>query len=290
VSRFFLAAVFVLCLPALLQAQYNPYRSPAGRQQAALQPMEISGTIRVVARSGIAVTNSNNQTWRVAIVPATKVQAGTKVQVTGTTTADSLRSGLIVEFTAEIDSRGAIQGKVDALTVTSLTREKQMGVFPSGADSGFGGNVIDDSPKPAKRPGPTTAKSGHATGKAAAHAQTGGSCRIVGQLVVGHGGSLSVKAGRGSFSFGLADQAKISVDVADLSLARPGLEVSVKGFVSPRQPGIIQAAEVKVKLPEPQVADKADKKEPAVKPEAKKPAKRSKKDQGEGLPELPADK
>jgi len=263
----------VFCLPALLQAQYNPYRSPAGRQQAAPQPMEISGTIRVVARAGIAVTNSNNQTWRVAIVPATKVQ------VTGTATADCLRSGLIVEFTAEIDSHGAIQGKVDTLTITS--KEKQMGLSPSDAGNGFGGKVMDDSGKPAKR-------SGHTAGKATPHAQTAGSYRVVGQLVVGRGGMLAVQAGRGRLPFELAEQPKINVEMADLSLARVGQEVSVKGFVSPRQPGIIQAAEVRIKLPEPQggeKADKSDKKEPAVKPDAKKPARPSKKDQGEGLPE-----
>ena len=273
-SRHFLVAVgFVLCLPALLQAQFNPYRQP-GRQQAAMQPMELSGTIQGVVKGTIVVTG-NGQTWRVAIVPPTKMQAGTKVQVTGTATADSLRSGLIVEFTAEIDSRGAIKEKVDTLTITSLSKDKQMGLFPADAGSGLGGNVIDDSPKPAKR-------TGHAAGKAAPHAQTAGSYRVVGQLVVGRGGTLSVKPGRSVLPFELAEQPKVNVEMADLSLARPGHEISVKGFVSPRQPGMIQAAEVTVKLPEPQAAEK---KEPAAKSEAEKPAKRSKKDDGGGLPE-----
>jgi len=230
--------------------------------------MEISGAIQGVVKGTIVVAG-NGQTWRVAILPATKVQ------VTGTATADSLRSGLIVEFTADLDGRGAIQGKVDTLTVTSLTKEKQMGLSPSDAGGGFGGKVIDDSPKPAKR---TT----HAAGKAGPRTQTAGSYRVIGRLMIGRGGALSVQPARAALPFALAEQPKVNVDMADLSLARPGHEISVKGFVSPRQPGMIQAAEVKVKLPEPQVAEK---KEPAVKPEAKKPAKRSKKDQAEGLPE-----
>ena len=240
--------------------------------------MDIQGTIQGVAKGGIVVAG-NNQTWRVAIVPGTKMQAGTKVQVTGTATADSLRSGLIVELVAEIDSHGAVQGKVDALTITSLTREKQMGIFPSGDDSGFGGNGMDDSGKPAKR-------SGHTAGKAAPHAQTAGSYRVVGLLSV-RGGALSVQPGRGrsALMFELAEQPKINIDTADLSLVRVGQDVSVKGFASPRQPSMIQAAEVKIKLPEPKGGDK---KEPAAKPEAKdakKAAKPAKKAEGEGLPE-----
>ena len=276
--HFFLAVSFVLCLPALLQAQYSPYRSQPGRQQAGFQPVDIQGTIQGVAKGGIVVVG-NNQTWRVALVPATKVQSGTKVQVTGTATADSLRSGLVVELVAELDSHGAVQGKVDTLTITSLTREKQPGLFPSGADSGFGGNGLDDSGKPAK-------KTGHA-GKAAA--QTAGSYRVVGLLSI-RGGTLSVQPGRGrsALTFQLGEEAKINIDTADLTLVRVGQDVSVKGFASPRQPTMIQATEVKIKLPEPKDAEKAEKKEPATKSDAKdakKAAKPAKKDDGEGLPE-----
>ena len=144
----FLAAVFVLCLPALLHAQYNPLsrRSQLGRQPVGLQPVEVSGTIQGVARNGIVVSNGNNQLWKVAIVAPSKINVGTKLQVTGTATVNNLRSGLIVELSADIDNRNTIQGKFDALTITSITREKPMGVFPD-ADSGFGGNDADKSVK-----------------------------------------------------------------------------------------------------------------------------------------------
>jgi hypothetical protein len=287
VSRYlFLAVGLTLCLPTLLHAQlpaqqYNPYRSQTGRQQqATMQPLEVSGTIRMVARTGIALTNNMNQTWRVAILPVTKVQ------VTGPATRDCLRSGLAVEFTADIDSHGAIQGKVDSLTVITLTKDKQMGLSSPDADSGFGEPAADDSGKPAKRTTRTSAKTAKTakTAKAAPHAQAAGNYRIIGQLVVGRGGALSVKPGRTMLPFELAEQPKINLDVADLTLARPGQEISVKGYVSPRQPGTIQAAEVKIKLPEAEGSEKVEKKEPP-KVEAKKAAKRPNKDQGEGLPE-----
>ena len=79
--------------------------------------------------------------------------------------------------------------------------------------------------------------------------------------------------------------------MADLSLVRAGQEVSVKGFASPRQPNMVQASEVKIKLPDAPDADKAqktekaEKKEAAAKPDAKKSEKDPKKDKGEGLPE-----
>jgi hypothetical protein len=274
--RFFFAVSFVLCLPALLQAQLNPLsqrRSTLGRQQATMQPVEATGTITFVAPrgNGIVVSNGNNQVWKVTIVPNTKVTVGTKVQVTGTATASSLRSGLVVELTADLDNRNTIQGKVETLTITSLTRDKQMGVFAD--DAGFAGNDLDKS---AKR----TAKSSKG-----ARAQIVGRCRIVGRLVVSRGGSFSVQSGRGTLPFELADGAKIAIDMADLSLARPGQEVTIKGAAPPRQPNMVQATEVTIKLPEVADADKAGKDAKAAKPEPKKAAKAPKKDKDEGLPE-----
>jgi hypothetical protein len=288
VSRYlYFAASLVLCLPALLQAQVvpiNPRLSPLmGRQQGGVQPVEFSGTIQAVAPrgEGILVSNGNNQVWKVAIVRQSKWQVGTKVQVTGNAAASSLRSNMIVELSADLDNRSTIQGKVDSLTITSLTRDKQAGIFPD--DSGLGGNDLD---KPAKR-------STH--GGKGGRAQIVGHCRIVGRLVVNRGSGLSVQPGRGTpLSFELGDQAKVAVDMADLSLVRPGQEVSVKGVASARQTNmrqanLVQATEVTIKLPDVPDADKADKKEPPAKPDAKKAAKADKKDKDEGLPE-PADK
>jgi hypothetical protein len=269
--RFLFAVSLVLCLPALLEAQIipiNPHRSALGRQTG-LQQVDVSGTIQKIVRNGVVVSNGN-QVWNVAIVRPSKVAVGTKVQVTGTMTAKNLQSGLIVELSADLDNRSTIQGKIDTLTITSLTRDKQMGVFAD--DAGFAGNDLDKS---AKRP----TKSGKG------RAQIVGRCRIVGQLIVNRSGSLSVKSGHGTMSFELGDGAKINVDMADLSLARLGQDISIKGVASPRQPNMVQATEVTIKLPEVADADKADKKEPPAKPEAKKAAKAPKKDKDEGLPE-----
>ncbi len=287
--RFFLAASLVLCLPALLEAQFvpvTPHRSQFGRQQAVMQQVDVSGIIQGVARNGIVISNENRQVFRVAIVPATKVSVGTKVQVTGTAKVSNLRSGLIVELNAELNNRGRIEGKIDTLTVTSLTRERPMGIFPEADGFGGGANNFDRA------------------GKRTAHASRApimGRCRIVGRLIVGRGGAMSVQPGRGMLPFELSEQAKVAIDMADMSLVRRGQEVSVKGIRSPRQPNMIEALEVTVKLPEAPDADKpekagkvdkaekVDRKHPPAKPAAKKPARAPKRDKDEGLPEPPAE-
>ena len=287
--RLLLAVGLVIGLPTLLQAQVNN-RSQLQRQQqqaAMQQPVDMQGRIQNAAKGIVMVTTNNNQLWRVGLVPLTKIH------VTGKATADSLRTGLIVEFVAEIDDSGAIQGKVDALTITSLTREKQLGLFPPGdakADDvvdGFGPNAKKDQDS-----GDTGVKHGkrpaRATGKATPRTQPAGKYRIVGQLTVARGGALSVQTRRGAplLTFELADQAKIDIDMADFTLVGRGNEVSVKGYVVPGRSGMMQAAEIRVRLPEPQAGENP---EPAVRPEAKKSAKRPKKDKDESLPEPSGD-
>ena len=154
--RIVLAARLVLGVPALLQAQY-PYNNR--RAQPGWQPAEFQGKIQGVARGNMVIVDpTNRQIWKVAVLPATKVQ------VTGTATPDALRSGLIVEFTADIDDRGAIQGKVDTLAITTLTNDKSLGLVPAAAKSddvsdGFGANGGD---KPAA---PHTANATHVAKK-----------------------------------------------------------------------------------------------------------------------------
>jgi hypothetical protein len=258
--------------------QYTPRQQQQMQQQAAMQqPVEIQGKLQGVARNGIMVATNNNQVWRVGILQMTKVR------LTGTTTANLLRAGLIVELVAELDDNGAIQGKVDSLTVTSLTQDKKIGMVPAadakgaGVTDGFGDNATNDAA--AKRAKHST----HATGKKAApRSQVAGTYRIIGKLNVGRNGAMTVVAGPNQLPFELSDQAKIGIDVADLSLASRGNDVSVKGYLIQGKQGMMQAAEIQVKLPEPQVA--ADP-EPSARPKSKNSAGRAKKGQDEPLPE-----
>lgn len=280
--RLLLAATLVVGLSASLEAQMQqpprgqqPGRQPMpGRQQQmqpAAQPIDIQGTVEAVAQGRMMVLDAASQSWQVAL------PANTKVQVIGGASADYLQNGMFIEFQGDVDARGNLEEKVDHLTIVTLSPEKQPGLFPLESDAagddpgGFGA-------KPAK-----PAKGGKAG------ASVAGSYRIIGKLMVGRGGKLSVQTGRGSLPLELTEEATIAVDMGDYSVAAKGDKVTVKGLMMPTMPGRAQAVDVKIELAEPLGGAATTKKKPA-RPESKKPAKRSKKDKDGGLPEPPDDK
>jgi hypothetical protein len=298
-ARISLALCLTISVPTLLQAQVNarqyqqhqqrqnqnPYQNQQ-QQQGGMQTVEIQGRIQGVAKGGIVVATNDGQAVRVAVFPATKIR------VTGTTTANILRAGAVVEFVADIDDNGAIKTAVDGLTLTSLTRDKQMGAFP--AEKAKGDDVVDgfgdNAKKEAENPGDGGGKRGkrppRSAGKAAAKApaaKAAGTYRIVGKLNVGRNGAMAVLVGRTQLPFQLADGAKIDVDMADFSLVTRGNEVSIKGYPIQGKQGMMQAAEIDVRLPESQAAGGDS--EPAARSKAKKPAGGAKKGQDESLPE-----
>jgi hypothetical protein len=253
--RTLLAVGFVVALPAMLVAQYgNRSRNP-WQPNAMQQPAQFGGRIFGVDRKGLVVVTPDMSKITVALMPVTKIS------VTGSTTAAALRSTNLrplVEFNAEIDEHGAIKGAIDELTVVS---EKEMGLFPpddtkgQGPGDGFGVGADKknkdgekgESTKPigAKR----TKRPARTSGKGAAHPQAG-SYRIVGRLVVGRGGALSVQPGRTMLPFELSDDARVAIDMTDLSLASRGNDVMVRGYPVQNRMGLVQAAEIRVKLPE----------------------------------------
>jgi hypothetical protein len=272
-SRFGAAIILVICVLSSVQAQIpmNPAaRRMAGnaqqqQQHANMQPTEIQGTLQGVMHGRIAVLDSNNQNWQVAI------PANAKIEVTGTLSADSLQAGTVVEFKAEIDDHGALKEKVGELSIVSLSADKQLGVTSDtdlGGDQGGFGDAGDK--KKTK-----TAKRKPAAGKKL----TAGSYRIIGKLTVGHGGKLAVLAGKTQLALQLADDAKISIESSDYSLASKGDQVTVKGLMLPNRPGMAQATDVKIEL-SGQAATSPAKKKPA-KGEAKKPAKKPAKAEGD---------
>ena len=267
-SRLVLAAVLMACFSAPLAAQR---RAQPGQQQVPLQPVEVRGTIEGLARGRMIVRDVNNQPWQVAI------PVNAKVQVTGGADLDCLRNGMFIEFIAELDDRGVLKDKVGALTIVTLSPERQMGLFPPVAitelgDFDWGANNDQDhqAAKPTKRSG----------GKAVVRA---GKYRIVGRLTVARGGKLSVQVGRGSIPLELAEPTAVTIDIRDYSVASQGDHAIVKGVMMPGRPGMAQAAEVTIELAKP--LSGAKKKGPAAK--TKRPAKRPEKK--EGLPEMPAE-
>lgn len=214
------------------------------------QPVEISGTVEGVASGGLAVAGENEQSWQVVI------PRNANVHVVGEATVEFLHAGLFVEFEAELNERGVIQGKIAELKIVSPSADRPAGVFPAGGD-GFGGQE-GAPPKGAKRGAPAAGKH-----------------RVLGRLAAARGGKYSVSA-RGTMPFELAEDAKIAVDVSDWSVAAKGDKITVKGMMMPGRQGFAQAQEVKIELSEPLTGGK---KKPPQKP-TKKPPVRPKPDAG----------
>ena len=198
------------------------------------------------------------------------IPANAKVEVSGKATADYLQTGQTVQFQAEIENH-LIKGKVDKLSVVTPSPDKQTGIFPAGGDQdGFG---AEGGGKPAR------------SAAAAAKMLANGTYQIVGRLTVprGNSGKFVVLADRKKLTFELEDEATVTVESTDCSLAAAGDKFTAKVVMMPTRSGpVAEATEVKIELAEPLAGVK--KKGPAP----KHPAKPAKKD--EGLPEPAADK
>jgi hypothetical protein len=274
-SRLVLAAALTFVVSAPLVAQGINRRMQQQQQPAmAAQLADIQGVLEGVTRGGIMVAASDSKLSRVVIPPTAKVT------VTGTATVDYLQTGMLVEFQGEIDDQGKLAKEVDALKL--VTVDKPTGFFPpeSGGDQGglFGGAEAGGGDKSVK----------HAKKPAAKGPPAAGSYRIVGKLLVGRG-KFSVHVGRSTLPLELSDQTAVTVESSDYMTAHKGDKVTVKGMAMPSKMGpIVQATEVKIELSEPLVG--AKKKGSGYKADAKRPAKRPKKDAEEGLPEPAAEK
>jgi hypothetical protein len=277
-SRIVLAVVCVLGLAVPLEAQHPQYpnyrRNPSRQQQQQpmAMPVDFQGMIQAVAPAFLLISDNDGRPWKVGPAP------GIKVHARGTATPEFLRAGLTVEFEGEIDEHGMLAKRVGQLSVVVVTRD-EAGLFPPSADKpdkdkpgekGDGGAAAgkekEPEPQPAVQPEPPL-KAGKptkrsATAKNAPTTIAAGKYRIVGWLTSSRNGKLSVHAGaRDTVPLELADDAKISVDLADWTVAHKGDRVSVRGFamplmpgrpgVAPNQPRLAQAQEVKIDLTEP---------------------------------------
>jgi hypothetical protein len=224
-------------------------------------PFDATGTLEAIGSGRIKIIDSAGNE-RILIV-----NQQTTVKTTGEATAEFLKPGLCVEFTAEVDAKGKVSTKVDELSIVTVTKEKPAGVF---SESG-------EAIKPASN---SKAKKGEAPASA-----TG---KVVGHIKSVKLGKIQVQAGSRTVLFELGDNPKITVELADGSLAAKGDKVEVKGLQSPTTPNQGQAQSVTITLAEPLGEKKksdASKLDPKNPPKALKPKKS---DKAGGLP-VPAE-
>ena len=76
----------------------------------------------------MVMSTRNGQTINVVVT------ASTNVLLTGSATADFIKPGVAVEFTAEVDKNHVVAEKVTSLTVVTLTTERPAGLGAEGSE------------------------------------------------------------------------------------------------------------------------------------------------------------
>lgn len=184
----------------------NPYTNPYSTRSNPQTPFQGTATITGVGTAGMEVVDASGNKWRV--VPEKK---NCKIEVTGTADPSFLKPDLLVRFNAQFDKKGNAAAPVDSIDIIS----------PQAAMSA------------------TSIKTEFQAGQA----QNG---IIIGHIKSIKNNHLSVTNTNGTFSFDLAPNATVKVDVAEPALAQPGDKVDVRGYYS--QPGMAVAQEMHITL------------------------------------------
>lgn len=217
-----------VCFAAAVATSHCCLAQPAGNLiPPDAEVLEEEGTVVGVAPAGLQMLSKETNTpWVVQITRQSEVK------VTGTAEPSFLRPGLPVRFTAEVDEKGRLQQDLAELEIVTPSGKGAVGVFEVGAEEN------------ARPVGKLTAGTYDIRGK-------------VGSL---KDGELTVQAGK-KIVGKLADDAKITVNVQDLTYAVPDSEVTVQGFYFKRmapdantqRPGQAMAKMVHVTLAKPLV-------------------------------------
>ena len=201
-----------------------------------LVPFVAEGTVRAVMPGRVQMLTDSTQNWVILLDPKTVIH------VTGTAEIDFLRVGMFIRFTAEVDKRGLVKEKLKRLTIFTPSQQDPPGIWPEGK------GPADD--KPAE--GEPRFGRGIGGGQAAGKAPTSEVYTIAGRITGFRKGRLTVNTGRASVQVELAESAKIDVDFADYTVAKPGDRISVtRGKMFPGRIGLGQAVEMSIKLSKP---------------------------------------
>jgi hypothetical protein len=235
-------------------------------------PFEATGTLEAFSQGKVKMTDAAG-TERII-----NTDKQTVVKVTGEAAVEYLKTGLCVEFKADVDGKGNVSGKVEELTIVTVSKEKPAGVFPEGGETPKAGLSVKAKKDKEKATTPATPVAS----------------KVVGHIKSVKSGKCEVQAGSGRLvKFELSEKPKISIDISDAttaaSIAAKGDKVEVKGTQPPNAPNQAMAQSVTITLAEtlgePKKKGEAGKTDSKTLPKALK-----KKNDKAGLPAPAADK
>lgn len=180
------------------------------------EKLDASGTLKAIAPGAIQFAAKDGEIWTVKL-PA-KPQ---DLTFSGSAEHSFLKPGMMVRFTATMNKKGQVVGTIPSITIFTPIDATDVGLHldkPQSGGNPLGGLFNDNKPmdepkKPVKKPVVEQVD-----------------YRIGGKLVSLRNNRLVVSAGGTSVKCELAENAKISVSIADLSWAKPGDKVEVDAW------------------------------------------------------------
>ncbi len=200
------------------QAQRKPKKAP----NKAKVPFNATGTVEDFGMGMIKVKTGENDFW------IAKVGKATEVHVTGTAEPEVLMPGVFIQFAAQVDRRGRVQGKIAKMLIFTPSTEIIPGVFP---DQTAMGDVQAEPP--------------------AKNAQATSGYSIAGRINSLKKGKLTLQAGNHVMKCELADELEIEVDVALYQLAKQGDKIDCSGTMEDELRKIGAAKTVFIELTKP---------------------------------------
>lgn len=178
-----------------------------------------------------------------------------------------LQPGMLVRFKNTFDRKGKPLGAVQQLEVISVRNDTKLGLIPESKFSGAAKGLFSNAEPETKKQAPA---------KTAAFT-------VAGKLRTIKGGKMVVMAGRTAVQSNLADDAKISVDLADYSLASQGDKVQINGWRYASQKNRVVARQLSISS-ERKLGDEVESKKKTKK--SARPKKKEKSDVEKQLEDL----
>ena len=108
-----------LLIVSTAEAQFPRRPSP---QQQHMQPIKTGGMLVLAGQNQLQLSTNTNQKILVMVQP------DTEVSITGTAEMDYLKSGVTVEFVAEVDKLHKIKDKIIKMTIVTPTTDRPLGL------------------------------------------------------------------------------------------------------------------------------------------------------------------
>jgi hypothetical protein len=212
-----------------------------------------SGVLKGARGQVLQMQTSEGEQWLVQVQP----NRPWDVTFTGAAEASFVKPGMLVQFSSKLNRRGQADEPITQLIIFTMKEGYQLGVLSSDAIGGGDAPSSGLFEEPAEKPKEKKAKP---------KVDENTVYRIAGQITkISRTGELTINAGGTMVKADLAEDAKVSVDINDLSYARPGDKVEVRGWYVAGQKGQAVGNQVSVSAAEP-LAGPKKKGPPGAKP------------------------